>query len=75
MVNNGAPLCNTSINGTTIKANETKFFNVFHQNIRRLRGKANKLIKSFTSILPSYIMPYRTSYESLGTATTKYIFL
>jgi hypothetical protein len=52
MVNNGAPLCNTSINGTTKKAYETKFFYVFHQNIRQLRGKANKLLSHLHPSFP-----------------------
>ena len=42
----------TSFNGITKKANEIKMFNVFHQNIRGLRGKANELLSHLHPVFP-----------------------
>jgi hypothetical protein len=75
MVNKGAPLRNISLNRVTKKVDDIKLFNVFHQNIRGLRGGKKQIIKSTISSLPSYIMLYRTPYESPGTTTIKYRFL
>jgi hypothetical protein len=49
--------------------NDIKLFNVYHQNIRGLRGKINELFKSSIPGLPSYIMLYGAPYESFGTTT------
>jgi exonuclease III len=52
MVNKGAPIRNTSLNGATIKENDIKSFNIFHQNIRGLRGKANERLSHLHPAFP-----------------------
>ena len=44
MVNKGAPKRNISLNGVTKKENNIRFLNIFHQNVRGVRGKANELL-------------------------------
>jgi hypothetical protein len=43
VVNKGAPIRNTSLNGVTKKENDIKSFSIFYQ-IRGLRGKSSELL-------------------------------
>jgi hypothetical protein len=52
IVNKVTPLCNFSPNGVTRKEIDINLLNIFHQNIRRLRGKANELLSHLYPAFP-----------------------